>query len=152
MSFTLQVWFLLGLRCLCIFRQKGGLIYLTSGFFPKIDEQLWVPTGFSPIGKQLWWWGAHRGLGQAGAHNYRRCPFPTSPRFSPSYSLLLMRELGPNPVFQGLRKAIAYPNHFPVTFNLKRLHFTGGGWRRVSRRGPAYWQRTKSNFYVMLLH
>lgn len=64
-----------------------------------------------------------------------------------------MRELGPNPVFQDLMKAIAYLNHFLVAFNLKRLHFGGKGNEVGEQQRICLLSEDRIKFfYVMFLH
>lgn len=70
----------------------------------KIDERLWVRVHFLPNRQEA----AVLVKGWKGLEpHYRKASFPASPWSPPSCSLLLMRELGPNPVFQDLMKAIA---------------------------------------------
>ena len=127
-SFPLEVWFLLGLMCLCMIGQRIGLISLRSGCFLKLMSGFEsLRMSYLAAMKQLWWWRADR-LRAGWELQLLRPSVPTSPLSPPSCSLLLMRELGPNPVFRGLMKAIAYLNHFLVAFNLKRLHFGSGYW------------------------
>lgn len=50
-------------------------------------------------------------------------------------------------------KAIAYLNHFLVAFNLKRLHFGGGGNEVGEQQRTSLLSEDRiKNFYVMLLH
>lgn len=113
----------------------------------KIDERIWVAVNILPRHrKRLFWWRAERGSGWAGGPHYRRASFPISPRSPPSCSLLLMRELGPNPVFRDLMKAVAYLNHFHVAFNLKRLHF--GGWVGSEQQRTSLLSEDKIKFFL----
>lgn len=67
-SFTLQAWFSLGLRCLCIIGQRFGLICLRSGFLLKLVSIFECPPiSYPAVRKQLVVKGSRApGAGQGG--------------------------------------------------------------------------------------
>lgn len=88
-------------------------------------ERVGVPANFSPgrQGAAVVEKGWDRVWAGLGGSPHGRHSFTTSPRCPPSCSWWWPRELVPNPAFWNLMKACS--NHFPVAFNLKRLHFAG---------------------------
>lgn len=91
-----------------IIGERTGLICLRSGWFLKLMSGFESTSiSYPAIRKQLCWWRAERDMGWAGEPHYRKASFPASPRSPPSCSVLLMRELGPNPVFRDLMEAVA---------------------------------------------
>lgn len=104
--------------------QKAGLIYAAE-VNVSWNWAAWSPCQFLtwPPGSSCGGEGLGQGLGWPGGSPHGRHSFTTSPGCPPSCSWWWPRELVPNPAFWDLMKACS--NHFPVAFNLKRLHFAG---------------------------